>query len=476
MKPITVHPIVILLSFCLTATTGCVTQSKPVMATIQNPAAAAADSSLTGEKGGIGLSVVASIESGNVEEIFDSIDQLSLAFEPTDLLSQIGELPPGQFPEDKPEGGIEVGDIIDAINPDLIALIQSVGDEIADNVEPALNTISSEGYSKAFVSADLPIVINAKALGGTWSMGVNWSGTAKAFVVADVIDFDPQQALNFLQNNYNGLPINDPETFDLPGDIGVTIDPTGQVSLQVNNDSLLLTKVAETTAISVGYSRQIWPNERGGLYLGVEAKSYQMRLSRVDLRLGDITDSDEIFDSIRNADFVSENGFDFDVGFLWAGNNYQLGAMVTNINEASFNFPVANESVYSDLDIIDFLRQDRVYTMERQLTLEGSIFSGSRRWIVNFAYDANEVPDPMGDDYQWASVSGGYLTDSWWLPGIRASYRQNLAGTELAYVGVGVTILKVLNLDVISTLDTVNIDGEDLPQGLMASIGFQINF
>jgi hypothetical protein len=114
--------------------------------------------------------------------------------------------------------------------------------------------------------------------------------------------------------------------------------------------------------------------------------------------------------------------------------------------------------------------------MERQLTLEGSIFSGSRRWIVNFAYDANEVPDPMGDDYQWASVSGGYLTDSWWLPGIRASYRQNLAGTELAYVGVGVTILKVLNLDVISTLDTVNIDGEELPQGLMARIGFQINF
>ena len=102
MKPITVLPIVILLSFCLTATTGCVTQSKPAMATIQNPAAAAADSALTGEKGGIGLSVVASIESGDVEEIFDSIDQLSLAFEPTDLLSQIGELPPGQFPEDKP--------------------------------------------------------------------------------------------------------------------------------------------------------------------------------------------------------------------------------------------------------------------------------------------------------------------------------------------------------------------------------------
>jgi hypothetical protein len=43
-------------------------------------------------------------------------------------------------------------------------------------------------------------------------------------------------------------------------------------------------------------------------------------------------------------------------------------------------------------------------------------------------------------------------------------------------VGVGVTVLKVVNLDVISTLDTVIIDGQELPQGLMASIGFQFNF
>jgi hypothetical protein len=448
------------------------------MATIQNPAAAAAEGSLSGEQGGssVGLSVFASIENGDVEEIFNSIDQLSLAFEPTDLLAQINELPPGQFPEEKPEGGIEVGDLIDAINPDLVALIQSVGDEIANNVEPVLNTIDSEGYSKAFVSADLPIVIDAKALGGTWSLGVNWSGTAKAFVVADIIDFDPQPALDFLLNNYNGLPVGDPETFELPGDIGVTIDPSGQASIQVNNDSLLLTKATETTAFTVGYSRRIWSNDRGGFYLGLEADAYQMRLSRVDLRLGDITDSDEIFDSIRNADFVSEDGFDLDIGVLWVSDNYQLGAMVTNVNEVSFNFPVANESVYSELEIINFLRQDRVYTMERQLTLEGSLFSANRRWVVNFAYEANEVPDPMGDNYQWASVSGGYLTDSWWLPGIRASYRQNLAGTELAYVGVGATLLKVLNLDVVSTLDTVTIDGQELPQGLMARIGFQVNF
>ena len=114
--------------------------------------------------------------------------------------------------------------------------------------------------------------------------------------------------------------------------------------------------------------------------------------------------------------------------------------------------------------------------MERQLTLESSIFSSSRRWMINLEYDAYQVPDPMGDDYQWASVSAGYATDSWWLPGIRANYRKNLTGTELAYVGIGVTVLKVVNIDIASTLDTVHIDGQDLPRGLIASIGFQSNF
>jgi len=478
MQPGTVRPIALLLFTCLFATAGCVTHSPTVMSTLGNPAAAAANSTRTGDHGdgGVALTVFAGIENGNVEEIFDSIDQLAVAFEPTDLLAQIRDLPPGQFPELKLDGGLEFGDLIDAINPDLIALVRSVGEEITGNVEEALAVISREGYSKARISGDLPMVINAQGLGGTWTLGVNWTGTAKSFVVGDTIDFDPQEALAFLEDTYNGLPLNGTTTLDLPGDIGLTIDPTGQVSLQVNNDSLLLTKATATTGFGVGYGRQVLATEHGNLYLGVDANYYQVQLSRVDLRLGDITDSDEIFDTIRNAAFISEEGFGADLGFLWTGHNYQLGATMTNINEASFVFPAADESLYSDLDVIDFLRRDQVYTMERQLTLESSIFSSNRRWMINLEYDTNAVPDPMGDDYQWASVSAGYFTDSWWLPGIRASYRQNLAGTELSYVGVGVTVLKVVNFDVASTLDTVHIDGQSLPQGLMASLGFQVNF
>jgi hypothetical protein len=82
----------------------------------------------------------------------------------------------------------------------------------------------------------------------------------------------------------------------------------------------------------------------------------------------------------------------------------------------------------------------------------------------------------MGDRFQWLTVSAGFVNDSWWLPGGRIGYRQNLTGTELGYVGIGITAFKILNIDISSALDNVKIDGKTLPQGLMGSIGFQITW
>ena len=114
--------------------------------------------------------------------------------------------------------------------------------------------------------------------------------------------------------------------------------------------------------------------------------------------------------------------------------------------------------------------------MDRQLKLEASLFTSDRRWSAHLGYDADPATDPMGDRFQWLTVSAGFVTDSWWLPSGRIGYRQNLAGTELSYVGIGVTAFKFVNIDISSALDTTQIDGKKLPQGLMASIGFQITW
>lgn len=75
---------------------------------------------------------------------------------------------------------------------------------------------------------------------------------------------------------------------------------------------------------------------------------------------------------------------------------------------------------------------------------------------------------------QWLTLSAGFTTDSWWIPGARIGYRQNLAGTEVKYIGIGLTAFKIVNIDISSALDTVSIEGTTLSRGLMTSIGFQI--
>ena len=151
------------------------------------------------------------------------------------------------------------------------------------------------------------------------------------------------------------------------------------------------------------------------LYLGAEAHLYVKQLSRISVRFGDITDSKELFDSIRNADYRSDTRMGVDIGALWVGENYQLGAQVTNVNEPKFVFPDVNLSPYQSELIIGALERDKVYRMDRQLKLEASLFSKSRRWSAHLGYDADPATDPMGDRFQWVTVSAGLATDKWWI-------------------------------------------------------------
>jgi hypothetical protein len=228
------------------------------------------------------------------------------------------------------------------------------------------------------------------------------------------------------------------------------------------------------TELNVGYSRHAWSSSAGSLYLGAEARLYLMRLSRLSVRFGDITDSEELFDAIRHSDFRSAERLGVDIGALWIGKNYQIGAQLTNVNEPKFIFPEVDLNPYSDEGIIGFLQRDQSYTMDRQLKLEASLFTSDRRWSTHFGLDADPATDPMGDEFQWLTLSAGFTTDSWWIPGARIGYRQNLAGTEMNYIGIGLTAFKIFNIDISSALDTVSIEGTTLPRGLMISIGFQI--
>jgi hypothetical protein len=114
--------------------------------------------------------------------------------------------------------------------------------------------------------------------------------------------------------------------------------------------------------------------------------------------------------------------------------------------------------------------------MTRQLHLEGAVFTESQNWVVAVGLDVNAVEDPTGNEYKWATISAGYATDSWWIPGFRVGYRANMAGTELSYLTGGLTLFKTVNLDLAYGLDSVEIDGESAPRSFMLNLGFELTF
>jgi hypothetical protein len=455
-------------------TYGDVTHGVRVQSASSNPAAAAADVARGDAKStrGTVISGSAGLEYGNLDNLFEVYDQITSAYAPSEPGTGGG---PSQLPEDK-LGGIDLGQIWDSVDPDTQAAVEAIANEVVTQVA-LLALIKEEGYGKAWLAADAPFVLGNEHFGGAWTYGVNWSGSSKAYGLVQSIEFDQDAARQALDDWLDTLPINRPQLLPISDDILLKIDPiTNAVLFSLNNDSSIVTKATRTTELNVGYSRQAWSNSAGSLYLGAEARLYLMQLSRLSVRFGDITDSEELFDAIRDNDYRSDEGLGIDIGGLWVGDNYQLGAQVTNINEPTFIFPDVNLESYRTEHAIRFLQSDQRYKMDRQLKLEASLFMRDRRWSVHLGYDADPATDPMGDRFQWATVSAGFTTDSWWIPGARIGYRRNLAGTELTYLGIGLTAFKIVNIDIASALDTVRIDGTTLPQGLMASIGFQITW
>jgi len=455
-------------------TFGDVTHGMRALSASSNPAAAAADRARESDraKSGTAPSVAAGVEYGNIQELWDFYDEFSQAFAKSDSDENIGG--PGQLPGDKPDDGIDLGQIWDLLDPDIEAELQSIARQAATKAA-ALALIRTEGYGKAWVAADVPVVFKNERLGGTWTLHMHWSGTARAFGLVDDIEFSPEEARAAINDWFETDVASRPRILPIGDQIRLAIDELGNVSFSLENDSLLLSQASQLAALSVGYGRPLWSGGAGTLFGGAKAHLYSMRLSRYAVRFGDITDSEELFDEIRDADFESDVRAGVDLGVLWVARNYQLGAQLRNINEPDFSFPDVSVPI-RDEELLQRLSRDRTYTMDRQLKLEASLFTSDRRWSFHLAGDADSATDPVGNEYQWLTASAGYNAGGFWVPGVRFGYRKNLAGTEKEYASIGTTLFRYVNLDIASALDTSRIDGQKLPESFMVSLGFQVSW
>ena len=414
------------------------------------------------------------IEYGNLDELFSKIDELSLLFNPPsegDDGSEV-ELPP------TPENPIRDYTWEDLFTeyPELEDRLDIVKNKVATTAG-LLALIATEGYGKAEVTSDASFVLSEDLFGGTLLFGAAFKGNSKAVGIFEDIDFDSEQAKEQLQT-IPGYTEDEPvQELDLSGGITLFYNPANnKVKMTVDNDSLLLIKAAKVSQFSLAYSRHALESDLGDLYWGIKPTFYRVGLTSVGTRIGDITDTEALFDDIKNADFIYENGFDVDLGLVWAAEHYQLGASLTSVFEHTYEFPELDRNRFSSASILNQLNDHEVFTMARQLKIEAGIFTDQRHWSLNVELDANAVVDPMHDEYQWFTLTAGYAADSWWLPSARLGMSRNLAGTGLGYINAGITVMKFINLDVATTLDTVTLDGNEMRRGLNLRLGVQFDY
>ncbi len=417
-------------------TYGEVSNGLSVLSDVTNPAAGAV--ALDRQEGnryrfGILSAMGLGVEYGAVDDLFDTIDEQARAFQNSGLAI------------------LDLADIPGSVNRQV------------DRLNGVLAEIQDKGYGKAFASMEapvMPVVVAHRGLGGTLVVDVNASATSKAVGLVEKVEFDAGAFDPFLPVQTIG-----DVTIDIPS-----------ASFKVDNDSTLLTKGAAVIELALGYSRGIWSQEQGDLYAGLRLRYYRVGLTRVATRLGNVRDAQDIFQDIKDAEFNWSEDIGADLGLLWRGERYQVGAALENLNEPEFEYDRLDVSAYLDPAgaIARTLAAREAYVMERRLKLEASLFTEDGKWLFNAALDANAIRDALGDEYQWGSLSAAYAGSGWLIPGLRLGYRANLAGSELSYVTAGLTLFKVWTLDVAMGTETVSIDGTTLPRSLVINTGLEV--
>lgn len=421
------------------------------------------------------LNIGSDLEYGNFDDLFEKINELANEFKPPSD-GNSGDGSDGEGPDNDPDGDfINWADLFEQ-HPNLEGKIGIVKGKVFQ-AAALLAIIGSEGYGKAEANVDGSFILSEDIFGGSLLLGFGVKGRSKALGIFEQPNFDIAQAKEQLAAIPNFQETDPIQALELSGGITLFYNPANnKTKLMINNDSLLLIKAMKISQISLNYSQKMLTNKYGDFYWGIKPTYYRVGLANVSARLGDINDSEALFDDIKNADFIYKNGFDFDLGLIWAAEHYQFGASLTNVIEKSFSFPELDRSSISSQTIISQLDHHKSVTLERQLRLEAGIYTKQRKWSLHAEVDANAITDNMKDDYQWLTFTGGYAVDSWWLPSARLGFSKNITGSQLSYVNAGVTVMKFLNIDIASTLDTVKIDGNELMRGLSIRLGVQFDY
>ena len=360
--------------------------------------------------------------------------------------------------------GDDVDELIETLEADNVTAAE--GNEAIENYNNNIrHKLGDEGYIKTDIHVVAPLApfsIRSDALGGVLSLDAMGGITIKASVLDD----------------------------------DITVNTFTQ-EFETNTAAYL--KSAEYFSIGLGYSRAInhslvtkFTDPLGGrLLAGVRGNLYTYSLSKQVVGLLNVDEDDELSDVIQ--DDISSNkkttsAIGVDLGLIWEAANYHIGYTWRNVNEPEFEYGSLGENCSSKDSATsmsncftalyfaakDQLALNEVYVMTSQSSIDAAINTENKRLRLAASYDLQPVRDPIGDEYQWASLSAAYVSSS--FIGGRIGLSKNQAGSELTMLNAGLSLFGGMNLDVSYSLDTIEADGDTLPRAFGINLGFENSF
>lgn len=398
------------------------------------------------------------MENGSVDNLFDEFDDYSDALA-TDKLSK---------------DGVRLTTQVDINSPQFQAIVDEISQQAAA-LNSGLKRLSDDGYARGTGELRFSMLLDRDIAGGTMAFDYVSKGSVAVTGVVEEVVFDPNAALTTLTDTYDLTAGSPAKTFALNGGALLTIDPSRQsASVAFDSDSTMLTRGVTLQEFVFSYSRPLFSTSQGVLTAGIAPKLIGAGLTTKATRIGEVQDAEKQFEDIEDDDFDYKLGVGVNAGLFWDGGFYHIGVSGQDLTETDFDFPDIDTSDYRSQDIIDTLQQSHRQKLERQFTVESGI--KVQHLNLTAAMDTNAKKDMLGAEYQWASLSGSYQWDNFWLPSVRFGIHKNQVGSELSYVAAGVTVFKYVNIDMASTTKDVEQEGDDIPRGLDFSIGFNYAF
>jgi len=352
--------------------------------------------------------------------------------------------------------GYELGDVN--------SLIEQI-DDLEDILDNGVSTIAEANEAKQKFNTFL------KDAGENGFVKASASGS---LVIFPSLYTNEREGVFTLDFNYGGMTklgiLDDPD--------GVTVDVSG---LNLDTDSGVYEQYVTAKTFALGYRETFWRDGNSEILIGTKINLREMRMLR---RFSTIEFQGE--DEVEGESISTNVGID--VGVLWVINSLSLGLTVNNINEPEYDLGDLtcdsstgttydeNCDALTNISSADGVELTGDYVAERQAKVDFFLSSPGNALNIQGSYDINGITDATGDEYQWAEIALSYLSDSFFVPGLRVGYKKNLIGSELSYVNAGYTFFKYLNFDSGMSLDTVSYDGANYPRSFYVNLGLALAF